>query len=139
MDVKNLNGDVVAAKGLAWLNVISKNDDKVNEDVGAFIVPKMLNHIPTKKLDISNWKHLNGIKLADETFHIPSRVDLLLGAAFYGNIIVNGIRKRRNAPTAQRTTFGWIVFGEYDETLQHVSLVTNTNSRFKYRIAVNAE
>ncbi|XP_055307270.1 uncharacterized protein LOC129571494 [Sitodiplosis mosellana] len=123
MQIKNLNGDIVAAKGIAWINLISQHDDTVNEYVGAYIVPKMMSNLPSHELDISKWRHLKGIKLADKTFHIPNKVDLLLGADFYSRVIINGIRKQKDAPTAQRTTFGWIVFGGYDHTYQHASIV----------------
>ncbi|XP_067204524.1 uncharacterized protein [Linepithema humile] len=40
------------------------------------------------------------------------RIDVLIGADIYGLILLNGLRKgTKDAPVAQRTIFGWILFG----------------------------
>ncbi|XP_055307372.1 uncharacterized protein LOC129571590 [Sitodiplosis mosellana] len=88
----------------------------------------MMGNLPSHKLEISKWNHLKKIRLADDSFHIPNKVDLLLGADFYSRIIINGIRKKKNAPTAQRTTFGWIVFGGYEHSLEHASIVNTVGA-----------
>lgn len=123
MHIRNVNGEVVAAKGIARLNLIAKIDDKVTEQIDAYVVPNMLHNLPKQKIDISKWNHIRKIQLADSNFNEPGKIDLLLGADFYSRTIINGIRKMNGAPTAQRTTFGWIVFGGHDDTFMHASLV----------------
>lgn len=125
MQIKNLSGDIVAAKGISWLEIASYHDNKVIEQVGAYIVPSMLSNLPKDKIDISKWNHLRRLKLADPNFNVPDRVDVLLGADFYSQVITNGVKERHGAPTAQRTSFGWIVFGGYSDSVQHASIVTN--------------
>lgn len=55
---------------------------------------------------------MQGIKLADANKSKLNRIDLLIGVDLYGTILLDGIRKRAaDEPIAQRTIFGWIVFG----------------------------
>lgn len=128
MQIKHLSGDIVAAKGVSWLQVTSYHDDKVTECIGAYIVPSMLSALPKQRIDSSRWHHLRKLALADPKFNIPDRVDILLGADFYSRVIENGVRKKRGAPTAQNTSFGWIVFGGYSESVGHASIVNATES-----------
>lgn len=123
-----LSGDIVAAKGLSWLQIASYHDDEVKESLGAYIVPSLLHALPKQKLNINRWSHLKRLKLADPKFNVPDRVDMLLGADFYSRVIENGVRKKRGAPTAQNTSFGWIVFGGYSEAVGHASIVNTTQS-----------
>ena len=71
MQIKDLIGDEVATKGHTRLNIGSKHDNKLEEHVATFIVPKILNYVANQALDISSWNHLTEIKLSDDTFHIP--------------------------------------------------------------------
>lgn len=68
--------------------------------------------MPVTKLDIQNWPELAELRLADSQFGTPSRVDLLLGAEVYAQIVKNGVT--RNLPgelMAQNTELGWILSG----------------------------
>lgn len=128
MQIRNLGGDVVTASGIVWLALQSKMDNKVKEHVGAYIVPTLTGNLPKEKIDVSQWTHLRKIKLADRRFNIPSKVDVLLGADFYSRVIESGVRKMNGAPTAQRTSFGWIVFGGYSDALCHASVVNTATA-----------
>lgn len=99
---------------------IKSNDNKVEENLNAYVLKKIINKMPTKRLNIEEWPHIKSLKLADREFFIPNEIDMLVGAEFYSKIIKNGIVKRDGAPTAQKTTFGWIVFGVDGESHQNV-------------------
>lgn len=59
-----------------------------------------------------SWAHLEGLQLADSHFATAGRIDLLLGADVYANIVLEGLVKGpADAPIAQRTALGWIIFG----------------------------
>ncbi|RZK36074.1 MAG: hypothetical protein EOO61_10965, partial [Hymenobacter sp.] len=51
-----------------------------------------------------------------------------LGADFYARVIEGGVRKMKGAPTAQKTSFGWIVFGGYSDALCHASVVNTAQA-----------
>lgn len=124
--ISHLTGDIVTAKGIAWVDLFSKTDTKAIENIGAYIVPTMLGNLPKNKIDINQWSHLTRLRLADNSFNVPGPIDLVLGADFYSRVIENGVRKSKGAPTAQKTCFGWIVFGGYCESLGHASIVNVT-------------
>jgi hypothetical protein len=48
---------------------------------------------PARRLDISGWKIPKDIKLADDHFHEPGSIDLLLGADLFYEITVRKVHK----------------------------------------------
>lgn len=69
----------------------------------------------TQKIDSTNvkkWRHVKNLDLADPQFFEANKIDILLGASAYAEIILSGIRKgQTNEPIAQQTKLGWIIFG----------------------------
>ena len=46
--------------------------------------------VPASPVDsISQWKHLTGLDLADLEFGMPGCIDVLLGADYYGEILIH--------------------------------------------------
>jgi hypothetical protein len=65
---------------------------------------------PPTKLDTTSWKPPKDIKLADEQFDQPGRIDLLLGADIFYEILRSGRRTRSgNFPVLQETELGWTI------------------------------
>lgn len=56
-----------------------------------------LSYLPKVKISYNNWPYLAGLDLADPDYADPSKVDCILGAGIYSNIIWNGLI---NGPTA---------------------------------------
>jgi len=72
---------------------------------------------PGTKLDISSWKIPKGIKLADEHFHQPGGIDLLVGAdLFYGMSRLGRRTRPGNFPVLQETILGWTLAGRTSRT-----------------------
>jgi hypothetical protein len=64
-------------------------------------------------MGISNWKIPKNIKLADPEFNRPAKVDILLGAElFYELLCVGQIKLGSELPIMQKTLLGWIVAGK---------------------------
>ena len=78
----------------------------------AFVLSRVCMDMPVSPVDyISHWKHLTGLDLADPEFGTPARVDVLLGADYYGEVLLRGRRwGPRGTPYAQRTCF-WMGSG----------------------------
>ena len=57
--------------------------------------------------------HLQGLDLADPSFHRPGRIDILLGADAYPELMVQDhlVTGPVKTPAAQRTIFGWAIVG----------------------------
>jgi hypothetical protein len=84
---------------------------------------------PSAKLDISNWKIPKDIKLADEQFNEPGKIDLLIGADLFYEISRPGrYTHTGNYPVIQETVLGWTLAGRTPATItqnnaQHAFIV----------------
>ena len=60
-------------------------------EVDGIILPKLSSYKPPVVGGISNFEYLRGLELADPMYLEPSRIDILLGASAYAQIIENQI------------------------------------------------
>ena len=70
--------------------------------------------IPSRPLpEVTDMPHLIGLPLADPTYNLPGRIDILLGADMASAIsTLSGPRKGKpTEPMAQSTIFGWTLSG----------------------------
>lgn len=99
-------------RGLVCVKLISKQDPNFAIEVNALILSKLTNTLPNQKIASADWPHLKNIPLADITYGHPGKIDMLLGADVYGDLIINGIIPSiNNSPVAQNTNLGWILLG----------------------------
>ncbi|KOB73159.1 Uncharacterized protein OBRU01_08821, partial [Operophtera brumata] len=78
----------------------------------ALIVSKVAYDLPNVSFDHKPMEHLQDLSLADPTFNVSQRVDMLLGGDVYCDAIMNGLVKGPpGAPIAQETKLGWIISG----------------------------
>ncbi|XP_043469877.1 uncharacterized protein LOC122503416 [Leptopilina heterotoma] len=99
-------------KGLVSVQLHSTHHD-FSMTLIALVIPTITSITPTLRVNCKQWKHLTNLNLADPNFGIPSGIDILLGADSWGLIVeADLIRGKSNEePFAQRTKFGWVVFG----------------------------
>ncbi|XP_044594867.1 uncharacterized protein LOC123272233 [Cotesia glomerata] len=85
-----------------------KSSQQVN--IQAHVLPKLTARI--QATSSANWSHFQQLQLADPSYNQPGKIDVIIGADYYGQICLEGLRKGpNNSPTAQSTIFGWILFG----------------------------
>ena len=82
-------------------------------DITAVEVPKVTCDLPLKPVTFEiSWTHLSDLPLADPGFGQPGRIDILLGADVFVEVLSQG---RRNGPTGSPTAFktdlGWVLCG----------------------------
>jgi len=76
------------------------------------ILPNITGMTPANKLNTTDWKIPTDIKLADEHFHQPGNIDLLIGADLLHEMSLPGRRTRPgNYPVLQETVLGWTIVG----------------------------
>ncbi|XP_055905233.1 uncharacterized protein LOC129940780 [Eupeodes corollae] len=80
----------------------------------AFVFKTLTGLLPNKEFLPHQWTHIQGLSLADPSFHKPANVDLLLGSDVFSEIVLPEIVRGTEAvaPIAQNTQLGWIVFGK---------------------------
>ena len=89
---------------------------------------------PSTKLDTSNWKIHKDIKWADEQFDQPGRIDLLIGADLFYEMLLPGRQTHPgNYPVLQETVLGWTLSGRTPTPFtqkepQHTFLLREDNS-----------
>ena len=62
-------------------------------------------------ISISDWKHTKDRNLADPAFYIPGKIDLLLGADIFDQIVLETKVREIDSAFLRETVFGWIVSG----------------------------
>lgn len=91
-----------------------KNGSSTGEWIHAGVLNSISDRLPNRNFDISSWRHIRGLPLADTEFNVPADVDILLSVEFMARIQCKGLRKNwknKDLPIATKTTFGWTVHG----------------------------
>lgn len=80
--------------------------------IQAYVLNRLTSTLPSQQIEIENWPELAELTLADPGYGTPSKVDMLLGAEVYAQILADGIvRNPLGTLTAQNTVLGWILSG----------------------------
>ena len=99
-------------QGIVSLSLRSHFISDFKCDVSAYILPNLTALLPSTSVQSSDWPHLDGLTLADPHYMTPGKIDLILGADIYGQLIEDDLIKGPPlSPIAQRTNLGWILSG----------------------------
>ncbi|CAL1672237.1 unnamed protein product [Lasius platythorax] len=97
--------------------------------IKALVMSKLTAYVPLPVPVDTKSELLENLILADPEPSGRKKVDLLIGADYFGSILLEGlIRGVSGGPTAQRTIFGWVISGPVTSIPQNAS---------NYRINVN--
>lgn len=114
--VSGLGGDPqasLACKSMVSMKIQSRLDPSFVLPVKAYVMNKLTTLLPERKVVGQMLPSLPSVALADPFFETPNKIDLLLGAEVYSQILLQGlIRGPPGSPIAQNTTLGWILSGE---------------------------
>ncbi|KAG8187959.1 hypothetical protein JTE90_025730 [Oedothorax gibbosus] len=115
------------------LGIKSMSGNKIIDNAEALVLKNLTSYGQNLRLKVKDWKHINGLKLADPYFSKPGKIEVLLGADLFPYILTDGLVKGPpSTPMAQNTLLGWILVGPVtcqtenaaDSTIQ----VTNLHS-----------
>ncbi|XP_075170227.1 uncharacterized protein LOC142242533 [Haematobia irritans] len=112
-EISGLNGVTSAnARKLVNLTVCPRFESDVELNITALVVPQLSGNLPTSPINSSILQQLPGIQLADPMFYQFGRVDMLIGADLFNNILLENVKKNIcGSLVAQETVFGWIITG----------------------------
>lgn len=89
-----------------------KHKQPFEVELKLYVVPQITGYLPNAPIDITELNLPVNIQLADPNFHLPSEVDMLLGAeVFFDVISSNQIRLGHSKPILQDSKLGWLVAG----------------------------
>ncbi|GFX82743.1 uncharacterized protein TNCV_1194181 [Trichonephila clavipes] len=105
---------------------ISNQNKSFERELDMLVVKKITDFIPQKALEI-NSDFSNFVELADSNFNVPGKIDLLLGAnIFYELLKPERIKIKDSQLLLVNSVFGYIVTGNLDsinETKVHCGLI----------------
>ncbi|GFT62781.1 uncharacterized protein TNCV_1143211 [Trichonephila clavipes] len=105
---------------------ISNQNKSFQRELDMLVVKKITDFIPQKTLEI-NSDFSNFVELADSNFNAPGKIDLLLGAnIFYELLKLERIKIKDSQILLVNSVFGYIVTGNLDlinETKVHCGLI----------------
>jgi len=77
------------------------------------VLPTITERLPQVKLNRNLLKISEDRRLADSDFDKPDKIDLLIGASLFWNLLCAGqIKKAKGYPIWQKTQLGWVIGGE---------------------------
>ncbi|XP_055590224.1 uncharacterized protein LOC129742357 [Uranotaenia lowii] len=104
---------------------VSSRSPKISgyqESIQFFVLPELTLHLPSTSFDPSSLLLPDSACLADPYFHESKRIDIVIGAEYYLDLLKNERRKNtKNGPTLHNSVFGWIVSGRIVDSPQNVS------------------
>ncbi|KAL0852869.1 hypothetical protein ABMA27_012663 [Loxostege sticticalis] len=100
------------SKAMVEIEVSSRTDPNVRYQIRAYVLPSITTLLPSEKVKVTEWKEFTELVLADPGYSSPSRIDMLLGAEIYSQILQDGVKKSPvGSLVAQATSLGWILSG----------------------------
>ena len=110
----------------------TSNTTNFSFSVSALVIDVITERLPSKKIDISGneWSFINEHSLADDQFHMPKSIGMLIGADVLYEILLPEFIKNPNVPTLQASKLGWLICGPYS-TVSCINTVANI-SRVEY-------
>ena len=94
---------------------MSSLDMKYERLLKFLVIPKITGNLPYTSINVANWNIPEGIKLADPAFNKAQKVDILLGAGLFLDLLKDGkLTLDEGLPILQNTKLGWIVAGNFD-------------------------
>ncbi|NEV48941.1 hypothetical protein EUZ93_00065, partial [Wolbachia pipientis] len=95
------------------------------------VLEKITQNLPTIEVNVTDLDIPKNIKLADPNFNIPSKIDILIGAErFWELVCVGQIRLGKNKPILQKSLLGWLVSGSINivESKKHPQTSCNLST-----------
>ncbi|KAJ8943589.1 hypothetical protein NQ318_006591, partial [Aromia moschata] len=106
----------------------SKHSSNSNFNVTCGVVDNITCELPQIQIDTAQLKIPSNITLADNEFHIPSKIQMLIGADLYYDLIEPGIiRLGSDLPIVVNSKLGWILGGSIKCNSQFESSVSQCN------------
>ena len=84
------------------------------------VVKTVTGNLPGEPVNsVHHLDHMVGLQLADETYNVPGKIDILLGTDLAPQIMVKQVLRSgtETEPMAQATLFGWVISGPATSSL----------------------
>ncbi|XP_052565845.1 uncharacterized protein LOC128093365 [Culex pipiens pallens] len=114
--IDGVNGMKTVVKYKVSAKVVSRTTS-FETTLEYLIVPRVTGALPAMKIDPKGWHIPESMLLADPKFYEPARVDMLVGAELFFDVLREGkLKLAPNLPLLQESQLGWLVSGPVAET-----------------------
>lgn len=111
MSVCGISGSAVAASRMVQIQLQSCVN-LFEAAIDCIVTYQIVDRLPAFPMSKNDFEFPRNIKLADPCFHIPSEIDILIGADLFWQLLCIGqIRATSTHPTLQKTRLGWVLAG----------------------------
>ncbi|XP_036146036.1 uncharacterized protein LOC118646691 [Monomorium pharaonis] len=111
VNLEAVNGASCQVQHKCKLNIAACHN-KYEFQLSCLVIPEITGNLPNNKVNTQDLQIPSNIKLADPNFHVPARVDILIGADWFWNLLCIGqIKLGKTQLTMQKTRLGWIAAG----------------------------
>lgn len=91
---------------------IKSHNSSFTKNMSFLVLDNITGYIPSQSFDCSKIVIPNGLVLADDKYNRSQRVDILIGASVFYELLSPGqIKLGKNLPILQSTKLGWLVTG----------------------------
>ncbi|XP_055371973.1 uncharacterized protein LOC129605961 [Condylostylus longicornis] len=111
----------VESKGRVNLTINSRIKN-FSTNIEGRVIKEITSLQPQRFINISTWNIRQKVQPVDPNFNKPQRVDVLLGAEMFSELLrVGQIKLNKHLPMFQNTVFGWFVIGKVHQEVPHIS------------------
>lgn len=121
------------SKGIATVTIAARLDDKDIHTIKVIIVAELPQILPSGELS----RDQDQIVYADENWHVPAPIQMLLGAGAWAAILEEGIVPMSNGLVRQSTKLGYVVFGDDLLDIEHDAMCNLTCGEESLAAAIN--
>lgn len=112
INIQGISSNMTQTNCMVDVKIESHIDKSFKVNASCAVLNKITCPLPHSPIDTQKLEIPPGVNLADPSFHVPSKIDMLIGADLFFDLIVPGlIRLGPNLPTLQNSYLGWIVAG----------------------------
>ncbi|XP_038106901.1 uncharacterized protein LOC119766431 [Culex quinquefasciatus] len=109
--VSGLNGNKTRISRRLRATIRSRHGNFAAE-LDFLVTPRITGELPVKSFDASEWPISSELVLADPAFNKRGRVDMLIGAEYFWNLLLDGrYELGPDRPVLRNTKLGWIAGG----------------------------
>jgi hypothetical protein len=122
LDTLNCKGSPI--KNMCTINLSSIRNN-FEFQTNCLVINEIERSMLSKRIDIRHLKIPKQLPLADPSFYIPAKIDILIGGEWFWKLLCEGqITINNQGLTLQKTKFGWVIGGPM---LSHIPKVVKCN------------
>lgn len=126
--VKGIGGTTKRIQGSVEVEFYSRTSKQIKFTMESLVVDRVTERLPTVDIDVSSLSQFNDLPLADDTYHVPGDIDVLVGASIFPHLLLSQRIRSESTPAtpyALETVLGYVIMGTAPAKLETFSTVSN--------------